>query len=189
MKVLLYGSKSFSDVLAELARDCGHEVAGKVDDINHGPSILGSLSDVSKSHCPGDYGIILAIGYNNLASRWDAWRRIREMGYECPKLIHPRAYVASSARVGDGTFVMAGAIVDTKANLGEASVLWPSSCVNHDAIIGDNCFLSPQTTICGFTRVGSHSFIGAGSVVVDSCEIPAGSFVKAHSLIKQKIRP
>jgi sugar O-acyltransferase (sialic acid O-acetyltransferase NeuD family) len=185
MKLLLYGSNNFSDTLADLAIDCGHEVIGKIDDFATGPGILGSLSTIGRTHRPGEYGMILAIGYNDLAGRWNAWQRVRALGYEFPTLVHPRAYVARNVKLGCGTLIMAAAVVDTRATIGAATVLWPTSCVNHDATIGSNCFLSPQATICGFTKIGNNSFIGAGAVVVDHCQLPANSFIKASSIIKR----
>ena len=179
LKLLLYGSRDFAATINELARHCGHEVVGMVDDYNTGSGILGSLIQVAASHSPQHYGMVLAIGYKNLAARWQAWRRIVEYGYETPKLIHPLAYVADTSFIGVGSMIMAGALVDTRVNIGEATVLWPRACVNHDVCIGDNSFISPNATICGAVTIGSHSFIGAGAVVVDHATVSPRSFVKA----------
>lgn len=181
MRLLLYGSKDFAATVAELVRHCGHEVVGLVDDFNAGPGILGSLDMVSRTHPASEYGIVMAIGYSNIPARWVAWQRVRAMGYATPSLIHPRAYVADSARVADGAMIMAGAIVDVRAEIGEASVLWPGACVNHDARVGANSFISPNATICGFARLGSHSFIGAAAAIVDHGVVPEGAFVKMHT--------
>lgn len=149
-----------------------------VDDVRSGPGVIGTLAQVARSHPPGEYGMVLAIGYSNLPGRWAAWQRVRELGYALPALIHPRAYVADSACVEEGAMIMAGAIVDVRAVIGEAAVLWPGACVNHDAAIGANAFVSPKATVCGFAEVGAHSFIGAGAAVVDHARVPEGSFVK-----------
>jgi sugar O-acyltransferase (sialic acid O-acetyltransferase NeuD family) len=178
MRLLVYGSKDFAATVSELARHCGHEVVGMVDDVHTGPGILGPLELVSRTHPPADYGIVLAIGYSNIPARWAAWERIRSAGYSSPALIHPRAYVADTARIGDGAMVMAGAIVDVRAEVGDIVVLWPGACINHDVQIGPNTFISPGATLCGFSRIGANVFIGAGSVIVDRGQIPDGSFVK-----------
>lgn len=188
MKLLLYGSQTYSDTLAELAQDCGHDVVGKIDDAGPGPGILGTLSEISNTHPAGKYGIVLAIGYSNLTARWKAWQRVRNLGYKCPILVHPRAYIANSAKLSCGSVVMAGALVDARSTVGEASVLWPASCINHDVALGSNCFISPQATICGFAAIGNNSIIGAGAVVVDHSVLPAGTFVKALSLFKGRLQ-
>jgi sugar O-acyltransferase (sialic acid O-acetyltransferase NeuD family) len=178
MRLLIYGSKDFSPTVIELARACGHEPVGLVDDIHQGSQILGSLEAVTRSHPPGDYGIALAIGYNNLTGRWMAWQRARAAGYVAPILIHPGAYVADSAQVGAGSMVMAGAVVDVRVKVGEATVLWPCACVNHDTSIGSNCFISSNATLCGFVQLGENSFVGAGAAIADRCEVPPSSFIK-----------
>lgn len=178
MQLLIYGSKDFAATVSELVRHCGHVVAGLVDDFSTGPTILGGLDAVVQTHPPSEYGIALAIGYSNLPARWAAWSRVRQAGYRAPALIHPRAYVADSARVGEGAMVMAGAIVDVRAEIGDFAVIWPNACVNHDAKVGLNTFISPSVTVCGFVDVGAHSFVGAGSVLVDHGSVPEASYLK-----------
>jgi sugar O-acyltransferase (sialic acid O-acetyltransferase NeuD family) len=178
MRLLIYGSKDFAATVADLARHCGHEVAGMVDDFNAGPGILGDFTAVTRTHPPSGYGIAMAIGYSNIPARWAAWERIRSAGYRAPALVHPRAYVADNARIGEGAMVMAGAIVDVRAEIGGLAVLWPGACINHDTKVGSNTFISPNATLCGFAQVGAHSFIGAGAVIVDHGQVPEASFIK-----------
>jgi sugar O-acyltransferase (sialic acid O-acetyltransferase NeuD family) len=177
MHLLVYGSKDFAATVTELVRHCGHEAAGMVDDYNTGAGILGNLAAVARTHPPSEYGLAMAIGYADLRARWAAWNRAQAAGYRSPALIHPRAYVADTARIGEGAMVMAGAIVDVRADIGDLAVLWPGACVNHDSAIGANAFISPNATVCGLAHVGAHSFIGAGAVVVDHGQVPEAGFV------------
>jgi len=184
MRVLIYGSQEFGATVTELVRHCGHEVVGMVDDFSTANGVLGTLDSVIETHPPGEFGIALAIGYKNLRARWSAWERVRAAGYSAPRLVHPRAYVADSARTEAGVMVMAGAIVDVRASAGAVSVLWPGACLNHDAALGPNSFLSPNATVCGFAIVGRHCFVGAGAVIVDHVDVPDEAFVKAGSLFR-----
>lgn len=152
-----------------------------VDDFSTEANILGTFELAMITHPPGQYGIALAIGYDNLMARWKVWQKIKDAGYPMPTLIHPRAYVADSAIVGAGTMIMAGAIVDVGAYVAEATVLWPGACVNHNAHIGTNTFISPSATVCGAAMVGRHTFVGAGAVVVDHVTVPDNTFIKATS--------
>jgi sugar O-acyltransferase (sialic acid O-acetyltransferase NeuD family) len=179
MNFLLYGSGDFAATVSELIRHCGHELTGYVDDFHTGEDILGKLVDVVRSHPAETHMMAMAIGYNDLPARWRAWERARQAGYRFPALTHPRAYVADSASVAEGTLVMAGALVDVRARIGEATVLWPGTCVSHDTQVEANCFLSPGAILCGDVRVGAGSFVGAGAVVVDHTIIPPDSFIKA----------
>lgn len=178
MRLLIYGSREFAETVAELAIDCGHEVAGYIDDFSPGPRILGTLQEVRKTHPPDAYGIAIAVGYSQLAARWTAWQRVLAAGYTAPALVHPRAYVARSASVGPGTMLMAGANVDVRAKIGEIAVIWPGVCISHDCVVGENTFISPNATLCGYVELGANSFIGAGAAVVDHCVVPPSTRIK-----------
>jgi sugar O-acyltransferase (sialic acid O-acetyltransferase NeuD family) len=181
VRLLVYGSRTFADTVADLARDCGHEVVGMVDDTVAGTGIVGTFEDAQADFPPDGCGMVMGIGYNNLDARWAAWQRARAAGWATPSLVHPRAYVAASAALSDGCLVMAGAIVDRHAKLGQAVVVWPGACINHDVSIGENTFVSPNATLCGFVHVGAHSFIGAGAAVADRCVLAEHSFLKMNS--------
>jgi sugar O-acyltransferase (sialic acid O-acetyltransferase NeuD family) len=179
MKILVFGSQLFGVVIRSLVEDCGHEFAGFIDDIHVGPEVLGGLEAVGRSHPPGDFACVNAVGYKNLGARRLVSDRMRSAGYAVPALVHPRAYVAATATVGSGALVMATASIDHRVTIGEDAVIWPSATVSHDTAIGGNTFLSPAAVICGDCRVGRDCFVGAGAVVVSHVTVPDGTFVKA----------
>lgn len=181
MEVLIYGSREFAQTVAELVADCGHQVAGFIDDFSVGPNILGSLEQVRCTHPPGKYGMAVAIGYNHQPARWESWKRARAFGYNAPALIHPRAYVAKSATVGEGSMLMAGSLVDVRAIVQDLAVVWPGAAISHDCVVGENCFVSPNATLCGYVTLGAHCFVGAGAAIVDHCEVPPSTRIKMLS--------
>lgn len=161
MQLLVYGSKSFAKTVADLARHCGRQVAGFVDDFDHSPDILGTFDDVSVTHPPDQFAYAIGVGYSNLAGRWASWRRIAAAGYQAPALVHPRSYVADSARLGAGCLVMAGSVIDTCAELGEAAVGWPQADIKHDTGIIANTSSWLGTLVYRSVRMGVRRFIGA----------------------------
>lgn len=177
--LVIYGSGDFGQIVKPLAQDCGFNVVGFIDDWHSGAEILGTSVDLPSRFPPSGYQIAIAIGYRHLDARWRAFENLSRLGYEIPALVHPKAVVAATARIDDGTFVMAGSIVDTRTHLGRLSVVWPGAIINHDATIGSNTFLSPGCIVCGYSEVGTGSFIGAGAVVVDHVKVPMGAFIKA----------
>lgn len=179
MKLLVYGSLEFGRVLRELVISCGHEFVGFIDDFHGGEAVVGTYAEASQRYPSDAYGIVIGIGYNNLAARLGIYRKVRSDGYSSPTLIHNQACVHQSATIGDGSIIMSGAIIDVFSILGDIVVMWPGAVVNHDSTIGSNTFISPNATICGFVRVGGNCFIGAGAVVVDHRVVPDETFVKA----------
>lgn len=189
MRLLIYGSRDYARTVAEVAQDCGHEIAGLIDDTDpRRPGVVGRLDDAVAGH--PDCAIVLGIGYSDLGMHWAAWLRTRASGRPTPTLVHPRAYVARSAVVGLGSVVMAGAIVDQRVRLGEVVVVWPGACVNHDTFVDDNCFVSPNAVLCGHVSVGAHTFVGAAAAVADHCRVPARSKIRMlERYVDHRARP
>lgn len=182
MKLLVYGSGDLGRVARDLLARCGHEFAGFVNDFERGEGVLGGFDEVRERHRPGDFGMLIAVGYKDLAARWRVYERVKAAGYPLPALVHPAAYVHGAQAIGEGSMVMARAIVDMQARIAEACVLWPGANVSHDTSVGRNCFLSPNCTLCGFVNLGNDCFVGAGAVVVDHRQVPAGTRIKAGTV-------
>jgi sugar O-acyltransferase (sialic acid O-acetyltransferase NeuD family) len=186
VKLLIYGSKDFGRLVRELVTACGHEAIGFVDDVSpDGEGVVGDYPAARRKHPPGDgVGMVIAIGYKNLAARHQVWTRVRADGYVTPALVHPTAIVAPGVKIGEGAIVMAGANVDAFSEIGALGVLWPGAIVSHDSRVGENSFLSPGAIVCGFVTTGRHCFLGAGSVIIDHRDVPDGAFVKAGAVYK-----
>jgi sugar O-acyltransferase (sialic acid O-acetyltransferase NeuD family) len=183
-KFLVYGSLDFGHVIRDLIGQCGYEFAGFVDDFNEGKEIVGTLEQAAQSHPPSGFRIAIAVGYNNLKARWEATQKALRAGYHLPVLIHPRAYVRSVEKVGAGTIIMAGALIDSNTLIEENVVIWPGAVVSHDSRVGANTFLSPNCTLCGFVTVGHSCFVGAGATITNQVTVPDESFIKAGAVYK-----
>ena len=180
-EVLVYGASTFGHVVRALVGDCGHKFAGFIDDRIQGPEIVGNLETLLSRSLAGDFEVAMAIGYRHLDARLALFHRLHSAGYRFATLVHPAAYAAGSARLGEGALLMAHASVDTDAVLGDLVVLWPGAIVSHHSEVGCNTFLAPGAIVCGITRVGTSCFIGAGAVITDGVSVSDGSFVKASS--------
>lgn len=90
-------------------------------------------------------------------------------------LIHPRAYVHHTAKIGVGTVVLAGAIVQPNVIIGNHCIVNVGATVDHDCIISDYVHLAPGTHLAAGVRIGQGSLIGIGSVVPH--EINLGDWV------------
>jgi sugar O-acyltransferase (sialic acid O-acetyltransferase NeuD family) len=185
-KILVYGSQEFGQVVKDFVCQCGHEFIGFIDDYNIGQRILGNFTQVAKKFPYDAYDIAIAIGYKHLQARWNIFQRVRSLGYRFPHLIHPRAYVRDVEAIGEGTMVMANAVVDVRASIGPLVVIWPGVVVNHNSVIAANTFLSPNATVCGYVSVGESCFVGAGATIVDHTDVPPNSFIKAGAVYFKK---
>lgn len=80
---------------------------------------------------PANTALFVAIG------RADVRRRLIELyaarGWRLPAVVHPRACIAPDARLDEGVFVGAGAVVESAAHLGRGAIVDIGALVDHDA--------------------------------------------------------
>jgi len=156
MKVLVYGSRMFGQVIRCLVEDCGREFAGFIDDVHEGEGVLGPFSSVRLTHSPSEYVCVNAVGYSDLAARRTVTARIQDAGYTMPVLVHPRAYVSAASSVGPGSFVMAGALVDCRVALADNVVVWPGVGGVLDTPHAVNAVTPRTSRPSGRARSGTH---------------------------------
>jgi hypothetical protein len=104
-----------------------------------------------------------------------------------PALIDPTAILASSARVGNGTFVNAGVVIGAASLLGEGILVNRAVSLGHHTVLGDHISIGPGATLAGNTQVGEGAMIGAGAVILPDLRIGAGAVIAAGSLVRRHV--
>ena len=203
-EIVIYGAGGHAKVIADIVESSGiHTIAGFLDDNKKpgtkffGYEILGGIEQVGNISSG-----IVAIG--------DNWTRkvivnkinIINPEFEFITAIHPNASIGRGVKIGRGTVIMAGAIVNSDASIGDFSIINTKSSVGHDSILGDFVTIAPNATLGGNVRVdecstlsisstvlhgktiGKHTVIGAGSSVVKN--VP--SFVVSYGTPAKSIR-
>jgi sugar O-acyltransferase (sialic acid O-acetyltransferase NeuD family) len=104
-----------------------------------------------------------------------------------PRIIHPRAYVAGSSRMGPGCLIEPGVVISTEATLGFGVTVKRNASVGHHAEVGDFCDISPGVCMASRVVVGRAVMIGAGAVIRDGVTIGANSWVGMGSVVTKSI--
>ncbi len=129
----------------------------------------------------GDDALIIAIG--NSDTREKVARKLAPRKPRYATVIHPSAYVATTADVGAGAIVAPFAFVGPEATLGEHSILNVHASIGHDARIGPFATLSPHAAVSGNAELAERVFLGTHASVVPGrklgarCQVAAGSVV------------
>ena len=98
-------------------------------------------------------------------------------GFTLPSIIAPSAYVSPHAKIGAGTIVMQGAILNTGVVVGDNCIINSRALLEHDSRISDHCHVSTGAIINGDSFIGTGSFIGSGSVIKECVSVGMGSVV------------
>lgn len=102
-------------------------------------------------------------------------------------VIHPRAWVAADARLGQGTVICALAAVGVGVRLGSHSIVNTSASVDHDCVLESYVHVAPGAHLGGSVHVGEASWVGLGASVRESVTIGRNAFVGAGAAVVEPV--
>jgi sugar O-acyltransferase (sialic acid O-acetyltransferase NeuD family) len=102
------------------------------------------------------------------------------IGFKFPSIISPHAYVSPHAKLGSGTIVMHGAIINADTVVGHNCIINSNALVEHGVKIADHCHISTASVVNGNVSIGQGTFLGSGSCVRES------RIIGEHCLIGMK---
>jgi sugar O-acyltransferase (sialic acid O-acetyltransferase NeuD family) len=103
------------------------------------------------------------------------------------KVIHPTAYVSSTATIERGSQVLINAGVGAQAQIGEACIINTGAIIDHECILHEGVHVAPGATLAGCIEVGKYTLIGAGSVILPNLRIGENVIVGAGSVVTKDI--
>ena len=126
---------------------------------------------------------VIAIGNNK------ARKRISELlGNDCyATIIDESAIIASNTKVGEGSQILHGSVVQTDTVIGKHCIVNTAASVDHDCVLGDFSFVGPNATLCGGVEIGECTFIGAGTTVLPHIKIGKNCIIGAGSVVTKNL--
>lgn len=106
-----------------------------------------------------------------------------------PTLVHPSASVASSARLGPGTVLLAGAVVTGRAVVGAHVAVMPGVVITHDATVGHYVTFASGVRLGGGVEVEEGAYLGSGALIREHLKVGAWSLVGMGSVVLEDIPP
>jgi len=104
-------------------------------------------------------------------------------------LVHPRAIVARSARLGSGVFVGAGSVVASCVELHAHAFVNRAASIGHDSVVRSFARIQPAAAIGGHVTVGVGATVGLGARVIEELEIGAGAVIAAGAVVIRDVPP
>lgn len=188
-KIILIGDSGHAKVIEDCIGSQGGNVIAKLDDryndkffdkhLVKGPIALiyELLTDEVK--------VIISIGSNNI--RKSMVERLSIASEKYAIIIHRLAIVSSTVKVGHGTVLMPGVVVNADAIIGCHTIINSNSVVEHDCVVEDFTHISPGVILTGNVKVGQGSHVGAGSTVIPGIEIGSRTTIGAGSTVISNI--
>ena len=102
-------------------------------------------------------------------------------------LLDLTAVIASSARIGNGTFINAGVVIGSAGVIGEHVVVNRSTNLGHHMFVDDFVSIGPGVTMAGNVRLEKYALIGAGSVVLPGVRIGESAVIAAGSVVRKDV--
>lgn len=184
----LFGASGHGKVVKEILNANGVEVEAFVDDnmaVNEcaGRPVLHDATALTP--------IIVSIGVNRIrklvAERLRAQAEAHHQPLSFATAIHPSAIVSPTARIGEGSVVMAGAIINADVKIGKHCIVNTGASIDHDCVIEDFCHIAPGAHISGGTHVGEGTWIGVGTSVIQCLRIGKDCMIGAGSVVVNNI--
>lgn len=170
MRIILIGASGHGRVCSEIAELMNYEEIAFLDldpDMREyaGYRVIGVEDDLEKL-VNEDTVFFVSIGKNEKRDR--IHNRIRAASGRIATLIHPAATIGKDVTIGEGTAVMAGAVINPGTQIGEGCIINTSSSVDHDCIVGNYSHVAVGAHICGNVTLEKKVWVGAGATVIQN---------------------
>lgn len=198
--IVLFGGGGHCKVVIDAIRKSGNfNIYGILDpnivagELVLGVKVLGSDNIIPDLLAKGIMYSFISIGsITDCAIRKKIDITLKESGFKLPVIVHPSAILAEEVKLGEGTFVAAGVVINTDVKIGRNVIINTSSSVDHDCVIGDFAHIAPGVTLSGGVNIGNETHIGTGARVTQyltigqRCVVGAGQTIRHDMESEQK---
>jgi len=192
--LVIWGTGGHARVVADIVRrGSDYDLAGFIDDVHwdrHGQSfceavVLGGREQLDRLQAKGVRHIILAFGEN--AARQRLGRELVGHGFVLGQAIHPSATVAADVKIGAGSVIVAGAVLNSNTFLGENVIVNTCASVDHDCVLGDAVHVSPGARLAGGVHIDGETWIGLGALILEGRSIGPRTIVGAGAVVTRDL--
>ncbi len=193
--ILVYGASEHGKYTIDIIeKQAKYRVAGLIDDSVeigrelYGYEVLGSGDElVSIMERDDIHGGVVAVGDNYV--RFEIVEKIRGMiaDFRFITAIHPFTSIGRDVSIGEGSVIMAGAIVNGSSRVGKHCFIATKASLDHDGFMGDYASLSPGATTGGNVSIGAFSTISIGATLKHGISIGEHSVIGAGATVLKEI--
>lgn len=195
MNIVIVGSSGHAKVVIDVVEREGlHTIVGLIDAFRAvgeetlAYRVLGAEADLpalAEQHALG--GVLVAIGDNHVRARVTA-----VVAALCPQLqfvtaVHPQASIGKAVRLGAGSVVMAGAVINPQCEVGQGCIVNTRASLDHDSVMAAFSSLAPAAATGGNASLGSCSALGMGALLLQRMRVGEHSVVGAGAVVTRPV--
>lgn len=179
--VILIGAGGHAKVIADMVLKSGDHLIGFLDDDTEKTEVMGCpvLGPIGAwREFTGEAMFLLALGSSSLREKLAGQMKVRWY-----TAIHPAAQIGADVVIGEGTTVMANAVLNPGARIGRHCIVNTAAVVEHDNQIGDYVHISVGARLGGTVQIGKGSWVGIGAVIKNNVSVCGGCMVGAGAVV------
>ena len=185
-KVIIIGAGGHGKVIADIVVRAGDDLLGFLDDDQTKDSLAGFpvLGTVAEASRWQDAFFVVAIGEPDIRERivesmpWARWYTA----------IHSTAIVSQlETTIGEGSMIMAGAIISPGVTVGRHCILNTGSIVEHNTVLEDYVHVSVAAKTGGDVFIGKSTWVGIGASVNNCISICPGGMLGAGAVVVKNV--
>jgi len=193
--IAIIGASGHGLVVADVVRCAGRlRVVGFLDSgkpVGSGPTglpILGpgeAVVELAKRH--GFAACLVAVGHNEIRRECVAMLLGKMPELHFATAIHPMAVVAECVEIGEGSVVMAGAVINPGCRIGRHCIVNTGACLDHESVMGDFSSLAPGVVTGGNVLIGEGAAIGLGPSIIHGISIGRETVIGAGAVVVKDV--
>ncbi len=196
-QIVVFGDTSFAGIVAEYINSTkiANVVAFTLDSayiknrkVFEGVPLI-SFEQIEEQYNPNDFELLIAISSVSAMKHLNSIKfyEAKSKGYKLFSFVHPTAFVANSATIGENVIIFPHAIVEPRAIINNGVFVRSAAYVSHETEIGAFSYLAPRAAFSGKIKTGEHCFFGTNSTVRDNIIIGSDVIVGAGATVLKNI--
>lgn len=189
--VIIIGNGGHARVLVDILQHCKKKIIGFTSPVHESNPFqipyLGRDKEIL-TYNPNAIELVNGIGsVSNTVHRKEIFEYFKSKNYSFATIVHSKAVIAESSVLGEGTQIMAGAIIQPFVKIADNTIINTSVNIDHDCIIGRHCHIAPGTIFSGNVEIGDSTHVGTGVTIIQNVKVGKEVLIGAGSLVLRNI--
>lgn len=185
--IIIIGAGGHAKVIADIIYKSGDNLIGFLDDnlslqgkkIYLDKKVIGTTKDIDKYK---EYYFVIGIGNNSIRKKIN-----NENNLKLYTAIHPSAIIAQDVKIGTGSVIMAGVVINPGTVIGKNCIINTCSSLDHDNLLEDYVHISPGAHLAGTVSVKEGTWICTGAIIKNNITIGKNNIIGAGGVVIKDI--